>query len=530
MSRIALVTTCRGRLNHLRQTLPQNLKDGKGAVTVVLDYNDQEGLGDYIQQEHQEDIEAGTLVYYRNDTEPRFRMAHAKNQAHRCAMVEGADILVTLDADNFTGPGFVDYVAHQFRGDPDLSFLSPDFKALPPRGHRFNPQNPLRLGRGFAGRIAIRAQDFIKVGGYNEIYDKWGSEDVCLIARLDRMKFKKGAIEPVFLNAIAHSSKVRFREYPEAEECENDDIYAITEKAHDTVLNNGQIGCGIVSRNFDGETISLDPMPTRIFGIGMQRTGTTSLHEAFKMLGFDSGHWKSGEWARAIWWEMNKWGRSKTLEQDYALTDNPIPILYEKLDKAYPGSKFILTVRDEDAWIRSIETFWTYEGNRHRWTWDIDGFSHKMHAIIYGVTEFDEQIFRERYRRHNAEVIRYFNGRSDFMVLDINERAHMSTLCRFLNVPVINKAFPHRNVTNGGANGLGAVGRSVAHSRHDQLPRLDEAPVSFRSGNSEGNCKDESGAEETEAPPTPTPETMAEAPPEAEKTTGEPNNTEGAQT
>ena len=466
--RVACVTTCRGRLNHLSTTLPQNLadRDWKDSVFVVLDYNDQDGMADYILDKHADDIDAGRLVYYRNEDAERFHMAHAKNQAHRCAMLEGADILVTLDADNYTGAGFVSYIAHQFRADPELSFMAPDFKSLPPRGHRFNAANPLRLGRGFAGRMAIRVQDFVKAGGYNEIFDTWRGEDIDLIARLDRMKFKRGAIDAVFLNAIAHGSKLRFSEYPEAEKFENDEIYEITERAHDTVVNAGNVGCGTVSRNFNG-AVRLDPMPTRIFGIGMQRTGTSSLHEAFRMLGFDSAHWKSAEWARSIWWEMNKWGKSRTLEADYALCDNPIPLLYERLDKAYPGSKFILTVRDEDAWIKSVEKFWTFEGNPHRWTWDVDGFSHKMHAITYGKIEFDEQVFRARYRQHNLDVMRYFRGRSDFLRLEITEDTSMAGLCRFLDRPVMNSKFPHKNrgVKDVQTDGTGTVpktARSVA--------------------------------------------------------------------
>jgi hypothetical protein len=442
-------------VDHLSRTLPQNIRDrgGNGGAFVVLDYNDQDGLADYIQSEHRKDLNAGRLIYYRYKDGNGFKMAHAKNMAHRCAMLEGADILVTLDADNYTGPGFVNYVKNQFQADPALSFLAPDFTALPPRGQRFNKENPLRLGRGFAGRMAIRAQDFIKAGGYNEIFDTWRGEDIDLIARLGRLGFKKAAMESQFLNAIAHSSKVRFREYPEAEKFENDEIYEITENAYDTVVNNGNIGCGTVYRNFVNSPIRIQPLPTRVFGIGFQRTGTTSLHEAFQMLGFDSAHWKSAEWARSIWWEMNKWGRSRTLEKDYALCDNPIPILYEKLDKAYPGSKFILTVRDEDAWVKSAEKLWQHDSNPHRWTWDGDGFTHKMHAIIYGTVEFDEQVFRARYRRHNLDVERYFNGRADFMRLEIDEDTSMAGLCRFLGMPARNTKFPHKHKTGGQGNG-----------------------------------------------------------------------------
>ncbi len=443
--KIACVTTCRGRVDHLQRTLPENLKALRGnSVLVLLDYNDQDGLGYYIQSEHRSDIEAGRLVYYHYADPDRFYMAHAKNMAHRCAMLESADILVTLDADNFMGDGFIEYVASRF-SDPELSFMCPDFKALPPPGQRFDFRNPVRLGRGFAGRLAIRAQDFLKAGGYNEVFDTWRGEDIDLIARLDRLGLKKAAINPLFLNAIPHSSEVRFREYPHAKKYENDAIFSATEKAYDTVVNFGDIGVGQVTRNFELECINLGPVPTRIFGLGFQRTGTSSLHAAFQSFGYDSAHWLSAEWARSIWWETNKWGRSRTLEQSYAISDNPIPVLYKKLDVAYPGSKFVLTVRDENEWLASIEQFWTYDGNPQRWTWDEDGFSHKMHGILYGRIDFNAEVFLARYRKHNDDVTRYFAGRDNFLRIDVNEYTTMEALTTFLGVPVSQEKFPHHN-------------------------------------------------------------------------------------
>lgn len=449
MSRIAFVTTCKGRLAHLTATLPKNIADcgQHDAVFIVLDYNDNEGLGDYIWHHHKRDMQEGRLVYYRTTEPERFHMAHAKNMAHRCAMREGADILVTLDADNLTGPGFSSYIRYEFNTHPGLSFVCPDFDTLPPRGFRFNKDNPTRLGRGFAGRIAIRAQDFLKVGGYDEMFDTWRGEDIDLIARLDRLGLKKRAMEPDYLHALTHGSELRFREYPHAVQYENDAIYEITATGKQTIVNFGRIGCGTVYRNFRDQPIKLGPVPTRVFGVGMQRTGTTSLHVSFQLLGYDSAHWPSASWSQAVWQECNRWERSATLEQSYAACDNPIPLLYQKLDVAYPGSKFVLTVRDEADWIRSVERFWTYEGNKHRWTWDMDGFTHKMHSMIYGRPTFNRRAMLAAYRRHNEGVQEYFAGRpNDLLVLNMNGHVPFAPLCEFLGAPAPrDAALPHRN-------------------------------------------------------------------------------------
>ncbi len=449
MPKIVFCTTCKGRAEHLRQTLPKNLADNPNSTFVVLDYNSDDDLLDYLSAEHAAEITSGRLVVYSCIDSPVFRMAHAKNMAHRCGALEGADVLVTLDADNFAGLGFENYVTHKFAIEKGLSFITPEFAALPKPGHRFNGIDPLFLGRGFAGRLAIRANDFIKVGGYDQDFETWRGEDMDIIERLKRTGLKQGFIDACYLNAIPHGSGIRFKEYPHAEKYETTEVYSAAHNAKNTIVNYGDIGCGIVYRNFDTSLpIVLHPLPTRVFGIGLQRTATSSLHQAFQILGYDSGHWKSGDWALAIWQEMNRWGRSATLERDYALCDNPIPLLYRKLDAAYPGSKFVLTIRDEDNWLESVKSLWSYDLNPQRWTWDVDRFSHKVHGITYGQITFDADVFLARYRRHNDEVREYFAKRpDDLLVMSMDSGDGWRELCSFLDRPLIAAAFPRKNQT-----------------------------------------------------------------------------------
>jgi hypothetical protein len=121
--KIAFCTTCRGRAMHVRRTLPQNIADnpGRDSVFVLLDYNSQDDLEMFVSLELNEELERGKLVYYRNPEPVRFRMAHAKNQAHRCGLLEGADVLVNLDADNLTGWGFAAFVRETFERIPRRS-------------------------------------------------------------------------------------------------------------------------------------------------------------------------------------------------------------------------------------------------------------------------------------------------------------------------------------------------------------------------------------------------------------------------
>jgi hypothetical protein len=359
-----------------------------------------------------------------------------------------------------------------------------------------------RLPKGISGRIAVYRHAFLNAGGYDEKYETWSPDDKDFTARLARLGYQPHEIAPRFLQAILHTNKLRFREYRHAEEtalCEeafHKDIYESTA----TVVNFGNIGCGTVYRNFDfSRPIELKPLPTRIFGIGMHKTGTTSLHTALCILGFDSAHWKSARWAKRIWQEMaaetqavrdllgyeyelaknyselsfdlhqNLFHaaecshRSPTLERHYALCDLPIPLLYEELDAAYPGSKFILTVRDEAKWIESVRNHWDHEKNPFRAKWNDDPFTHKAHKLLYGQKGFDEHLFLRRYRQHNADVLDYFKDRPDDLLVMHMDGAMLQArnevrplpeagwggLCRFLDKPIPDAPYPVAFKTEG---------------------------------------------------------------------------------
>ena len=123
---IIFCTTVKNRTEHLRQTLPKNLRDNPKSKFLVLNYNTEDDLLDYLFSEHEAEIRSGRLIVYSELTEPKFHVANAKNIAARCAILEGADILITLDADNFTETGFEDYIDNYFKlNQKRLIFLCP---------------------------------------------------------------------------------------------------------------------------------------------------------------------------------------------------------------------------------------------------------------------------------------------------------------------------------------------------------------------------------------------------------------------
>lgn len=172
----------------------------------------------------------------------------------------------------------------------------------------------------------------------------------------------------------------------------------------------------------------------KVFGIGFHRTGTKSLGQALRLLGYrvagPVGAQNPGIAQQAV-------ATALALATDFdAFNDNPWPLLYETLDASFPGSRFILTVRDEQRWLRSmVKYFGTKDTPMRRW--------------IYGAGTpcGNEDVYLARYRRHNAEVLEHFAERGDLLVLDL-ERGHgWPELCAFLDVAVPEGPFPHLNRT-----------------------------------------------------------------------------------
>ena len=172
---------------------------------------------------------------------------------------------------------------------------------------------------------------------------------------------------------------------------------------------------------------------TKVFGIGFHRTGTTSLALALKLLGYrvtgENGinNPEIGKKAYEI--------ASEYVEDFDAFQDNPWPLLYREMDADYPGSKFILTIRDEDSWIQSVlKNFGGKDTPARRW--------------IYGAGDpaGNEDVYLARYRRHNAEVQEYFKNRpQDFLVMRITEGDGWEKLCPFLGHPIPDEPFPILN-------------------------------------------------------------------------------------
>tara|TARA_R110002020_G_scaffold268819_3_gene484098 strand:- start:39331 stop:40023 length:693 start_codon:yes stop_codon:yes gene_type:complete len=95
----------------------------------------------------------------------------------------------------------------------------------------------------------------------------------------------------------------------------------------------------------------------KVFGIGLHRTGTTTLEKVLEQLGYNVCPHMLGYRLMKDWYEDN-YSSIIELAQNYdGFQDSPWchPGLYKVLDREYPTSKFILTVRDPERWFSSLE-------------------------------------------------------------------------------------------------------------------------------------------------------------------------------
>ncbi len=178
----------------------------------------------------------------------------------------------------------------------------------------------------------------------------------------------------------------------------------------------------------------------KIFGIGLSKTGTTSLAHALEILGYKTRdypgleHYSAGDLTSID---------AGMLEAHDALTDTPIPSFYRELDARYPGAKFILTVRDAEGWLKSCKKQFTEKLAAKQ-----NEAHNQLFMALYGCTVFDEQKFLAGYEKFVSGVLEYFKNRpQDLLVINVVAGEGWEKLCPFLGKPVPEIPFPKANVT-----------------------------------------------------------------------------------
>jgi hypothetical protein len=180
----------------------------------------------------------------------------------------------------------------------------------------------------------------------------------------------------------------------------------------------------------------------KVFGIGLNKTGTTTLGRCFATLGYRHA---SVSRDLLIDWHNGILNRIKAVCDTHdSFEDWPYPLLFEKLFDWYGDSaRYILTVRSSPlAWIRSLKnhSLKTHPTQHSR-----------LIAYGYAYPHGLEQQHIAKYEDHNRKVRDFFVKRGLDHLLTVlcwESGDRWETLCSFLHEPVPNLPFPHEGRTN----------------------------------------------------------------------------------
>lgn len=167
---------------------------------------------------------------------------------------------------------------------------------------------------------------------------------------------------------------------------------------------------------------------SKVFCIGYNKTGTTTLGKALEMLGY-----RNSSFNKTVWRKYYKHNQIVKILKYTAKFDSvdDLPWLKEDmipiLDRVFPNSKFIYLTRDEESWKISLKN----------WTFKQTG----------SYPNLEERL--EDFRKHRDFVINYFKDKpkEQFLILDVKDENGFKKLADFLGKTTTHKQFPHYNKT-----------------------------------------------------------------------------------
>ncbi|MFC4536181.1 sulfotransferase family protein [Sphaerisporangium dianthi] len=207
-----------------------------------------------------------------------------------------------------------------------------------------------------------------------------------------------------------------------------------------------------------------------VIGAGFGRTGTLSLKTALEWLGFGPCHhmvevfqhpeqirsWREATGGRPANWDDLLVGYESCV-------DGPTSVHWRELAEHYPKAKIILTVRDPERWVASMNR--TLFMQRRRMN-SPAGRAAVLLSRLLGTdlaefvrmvdTTLDAQTFRTRADREPGRAIELFKAHTEKVVAAIPPERLLvfdvadgwTPLCEFLGVPVPAAPFPRVNNTS----------------------------------------------------------------------------------
>lgn len=202
----------------------------------------------------------------------------------------------------------------------------------------------------------------------------------------------------------------------------------------------------------------------KVFCIGMNKTGTTSLLYEFVRMGISTGNQKAGEqllskYINGEFTSLKNYCKSARFFQDIPFS---IPNIYTYLDKEFPNSKFILSVRNSpDEWYDSLIRFHTKtkligvagklptSDELKQSNYVHKGWAYTVHNLIYNVPyddPYNKDILIDTYNKHIDDVMDYFKNREDdLIVINLADESSYERFKQFMGIKNKFTKFLHEN-------------------------------------------------------------------------------------
>lgn len=173
----------------------------------------------------------------------------------------------------------------------------------------------------------------------------------------------------------------------------------------------------------------------KVFGIGLNKTGTTTLGQCFKLLGY-----RHAPYDRTLlyrWHEGDPGPAFAIADKFDTFEDWPWPLMFRELDARYPSARFVLTERSSaQKWVDSLKNHSERSGTE------------RVREIAYGhaMPHGNEDELMARYEAHGRVVRQHFADRPDKLLVTCWEHSsRWDELCQFLGKDVPEAVFPHAN-------------------------------------------------------------------------------------
>ena len=181
------------RTYDLKKTLPLVIQAANASPPVeivVLDYNSQDDLDEYLYSNDEAFKDCIGLLKHRKYTgRDHYHMAHARNLS---VLASKGEFVVISSADVLISDDYFEAIREALAEDDYIW---------------------LRHSRRFVGVIAVKREEFVEAGGFDERFEFYGKEDKDLKLRLERRGGKVVVLPDKYLGLIVTPKVDKFKNY-----------------------------------------------------------------------------------------------------------------------------------------------------------------------------------------------------------------------------------------------------------------------------------------------------------------------------